>query len=411
MQCSVAQSNLVLNPSFEDHDSCWPGISGISAGQAQFWSSPNDGTSDFFSEYSYLGHDQCGYDSGFTTVPMSAFGFAYPHYGECYAGFGVVSNDPDQFREYIQGNFKNPLLPGRTYPIECFVSLAPFPSCFTDLGFYFSDTQISIANLATIIPLVPQFENSTANLIQEHNGWQRITGYYTAHGGENFVSIGCFKHTDSCHLVRCVITPSDSGQAAYMFVDDVAIYDTAKVDTIQLCMNDSILLGGVWEHSNGMYIDTISGLPVRFYINLRPESASLTIIDMPFALGDSVKAGYAWIIRDSIVEVPKYNIYGCDSLVRYVCRTNVGIGNELKHQFRWSIYPNPANDFILIKLSSNDPTKYSVTLIDMAGREVLTHCLVNDKIDISFLKSGLYFIQLVNTKTGNIVGTEKFVKE
>jgi len=39
------------------------------------------------------------------------------------------------------------------------------------------------------------------------------------------------------------------------------------------------------------------------------------------------------------------------------------------------------------------------------------YSLGNDKIDVTSLKSGMYFIKLVNTKTGVVVGTEKFVKE
>jgi uncharacterized protein involved in outer membrane biogenesis len=106
-----------------------------------------------------------------------------------------------------------------------------------------------------------------------------------------------------------------------------------------------------------------------------------------------------------------YNVYGCDSIVRYTCRTIVGIGKQLNGDIEWSIYPNPANDFLQIILKQNDPTNYSVAIIDVTGQEVLSHSLLNDRIDISALKGGMYFIKLINTKTGNVVGTEKFVKE
>jgi hypothetical protein len=408
---SKAQSNLVLNPSFEAHDSCWPGIAGFDFGNVHFWSSPNHSTSDFFSYYSYVGNFQCGYDTGFTTVPLSVFGFEYPHSGECYGGMIIVSDDPGQFREYIQGKFSDSLIAGRRYGIECYVSLGdPYPTCLSDLGFYFSDTQVSMSIGPTILPLTPQFENPPTNLIEEHVGWQRVIGSYTAHGGENYISIGCFKHSSLCNLVRCV-PYLDSSHGAYLFIDDVAVYDTSKIDSIKLCMNDSVQLGGIWQHTEGLYFDTIAGLPVKFYVSLRPESASLTVVDKPFVLGDSVRLGSFWVKNDTIIEVPKHNIYGCDSLVRYLCRTNLSIGNSLSAQMQWSIYPNPANDFIEIQLSKNDLTSYDISIFDITSKEILSQSLQQNKIDVTTLNSGMYFVKLMNAKSTEVLGVKKFVKE
>jgi hypothetical protein len=210
--------------------------------------------------------------------------------------------------------------------------------------------------------------------------------------------------------VKC-LSGLDPGQAAYLFIDDVAVYDTAKIDSIKLCMNDSVRLGGIWLHTEGLYFDTIAGLPVKFHVSLRPESASLTVVDKPFVLGDSVRLGAFWVKNDTIIEVPKHNIYGCDSLVRYLCRTNLSIGNSLSAQMQWSIYPNSANDFIEIQLSKNDLTSYNISILDITGKEILTQSLQQNKIDVTTLNSGMYFVKLMNAKSTEVLGVKKFVKE
>jgi hypothetical protein len=106
-----------------------------------------------------------------------------------------------------------------------------------------------------------------------------------------------------------------------------------------------------------------------------------------------------------------FNIYGCDSTVRYVCGWHIGIGNELVNNLSWSIYPNPANDFIEIQFSKNDLASYDILILDITGKEIYTQSIEESKIDIKALNGGLYFIKLKNKKTGNIIGVKKFVKE
>ena len=408
-----------MNPGFENHyDTSLIGIASFREGFVTDWSDPNRGSSDYFVPES---------SGGFTTPPFSFIGFEYPHKGYCYAGFVFYEGAASSSYEYIQAKFSNPLQTGKTYAIMAYVSLVEYSTCLSDLGFYFSDTMLISQPLGGQIAVTPQYENPDSNMIIVHNGLQKINGIYNAHGGEQYLSIGMFKSYSMAHTDSCIEYGGVSGAAAYLFIDDVAVYDTSKTDTINLCLNDSIQLGGTWRKVEGLYIDTIGGLPVNFFVQLRPYTNSVTIIDRPFESSDSVRisllqaAGndsvaasssiynYTWIKSDTIIDIRMYNIYGCDSTIRYICRTNVGINNFINGE-AWSIYPNPTNDFLHIILKKNDPANYSVTLIDVTGREVLSPSLLNDRFDISALKSGIYFMKLINTKTGNVVGTEKFVK-
>lgn len=422
VQRSIAQSNLVLNPSFELHHDTVDGLVAFYRNYVTNWSDPNTGTSDLFAPNTLPTE---------TIPPHNHFGFEYPHSGLCYAGFVFYPGSTSLFHEYLQASFRSALIAGQTYGIESYVSIG-FEGgslCISDLGFYFSDTQMHVdtSPFGERIPVIPQYENPPSNIISTFKGWQRIAGTYTAHGGEQYMSIGVFKPNSAVHIDTCGTYP-DGISYTYLFIDDVAVYDTSKVDTIRLCTNDSVQLGGIWRHSQGLYYDTVGGLSVKFYLLPRPQSTNVTILYRPFEYGDSVRvsllqaegvdstifsyaSNFIYVKNDTVIDIPMFNIYGCDSTVRYICGWHIGIGNELINNLLWSIYPNPSNDFIEVKLNINDPTMYSVTINDVEGKEVLTHSLANNKIDISVLNSGMYFIKLINTKTGNVVGSGKFVKE
>jgi hypothetical protein len=187
-----------------------------------------------------------------------------------------------------------------------------------------------------------------------------------------------------------------------------------------------IWIFGVWRKNTGLYIDIIGGLPVKFFVESRSYSANLTLIERPFTLGDSARLSlpqmggidssfgsqnFIWIKNDTTIDVPMYNVYGCDSTIRYQFGWRIGIEKGQDNKTLWSIYPNPANDFLRIVLSNNNASQYSITLIDVTGKELFSKELNSDTIDISLLTSGMYFVKLFNSKTGKLIGTAKFVKE
>ena len=415
-----AQSNLVLNPSMEQHyDTFNIGLASFLRNFVTDWSDPNIGSSDYMVPNS---RDEA------TTPPNTVFGFEYAHSGYAFGGFVFYEGPTSNNFEYVQASFVHPLEAMKHYAIECFVSLADevHPICISDLGFHFSDTLVAQDDSGSLLRMSAQYENPPSNMINTYYGWQRITGSYIAHGGESYLSIGMFKpyalaHVDSCH-------DYSHGVGGYLFIDDVAVYDTSKIDTIQLCMNDSVQIGASWQKTEGLYIDTIGGLPVKFYISMRPNSTNLTTLYRPFEYGDSVRVSllpsagndsseftsnmnYLYLKNDTIIDVPMFNIYGCDSTVRYVCGWHIGIGNELVNNLSWSIYPNPANDFIEIQLSKNDLASYDIVILDITGKEIFTQSLYQNKIDVTTLNSGMYFVKLVNRMSGESFGVKKFVKE
>jgi len=452
-----AQSNRVLNPHLEEHDTCWPGAAGFRENQVKYWSDPDFASSDYFLKYAYDGStlSDCNYRNS-VTPPMVFPGFEFPHSGGSYGGFFSYSPDDSMFREYVQASFLSRLDSNKMYAIECFVSVGEYFGCTCDLGFYFSDTIISYYTLGRIEE-IPQFENPASNPINTQHGWQRITGSYLSDGKDSFLVIGNFTPNYLQHGATCnsrIVLPGDS----YMFIDDVAVYDTSLIDTVMLCLHDSVQFNNQWYSTDGLYTDMIGGLPVKRLIQHRPESASYTFIDVPFSVGDTVQIGfmyvchadsfiyptivcdsmfsigcvreiYLWpIVRDTVIDQVFENIYGCDSTVRYRVRThdtvsNIGIGPVNEGMYSLAIYPNPANDLINIRMRTNsvEAIHYVVEVYDYVGKKIelpghssLTNAAksqeVHFQLQIGDISDGMYFVRIVDSNH-KVVGSGKFVKE
>lgn len=78
-----------------------------------------------------------------------------------------------------------------------------------------------------------------------------------------------------------------------------------------------------------------------------------------------------------------------------------------------SVYPNPSSDMLTVTLNVSD-TGSELILIDSQGKEAkrLPHALPSGKvgatIDVSDLGAGVYFLQLINSQTGEL-NTEKLI--
>jgi len=69
-----------------------------------------------------------------------------------------------------------------------------------------------------------------------------------------------------------------------------------------------------------------------------------------------------------------------------------------------SLYPNPAEEYIHLK---TDSPILETRLLDAMGREVQYIVLEKDKLSVSSLKPGFYWVKI---KTSKGIATQKFVK-
>jgi hypothetical protein len=87
---------------------------------------------------------------------------------------------------------------------------------------------------------------------------------------------------------------------------------------------------------------------------------------------------------------------------------------EEEHDFELdeiAVYPNPASDFLTIRISENNSIPSQLNLTDLSGRSVLKEQLVFNgnkeiRLDISGIKKGIY---ILNLKTGKETKSQKLV--
>lgn len=95
---------------------------------------------------------------------------------------------------------------------------------------------------------------------------------------------------------------------------------------------------------------------------------------------------------------------GYNNLLQTITLNTLSVTNDLEKN-KLSIYPNPASNFIIIKL--NNTEKANVKIYNTIGKLIKEISVVNTyKLDVSKLGSGIYFIRFNN----NTSATYKFIK-
>jgi len=152
------------------------------------------------------------------------------------------------------------------------------------------------------------------------------------------------------------------------------------------------------------FTDTSSGLSVDFFDN----SIGATSWLWDFGDGNTStlqNPNHVYASSDTY-DVKLYvenNIKSWDELTKSLTYAPLSIVDESRLEFK--IYPNPANDFINInsKLHINKVEIYSVL-----GRQILSTSLNLNRIDISNLNKGIYFIKVYSS---NNIGIKRVIKE
>ncbi|WP_298422904.1 T9SS type A sorting domain-containing protein [uncultured Kordia sp.] len=92
----------------------------------------------------------------------------------------------------------------------------------------------------------------------------------------------------------------------------------------------------------------------------------------------------------------------------YERNTAVTLSRNTVDASNFQLYPNPAKDFITIDSKDNQVIK-SVSIVDMQGRNVFSSTVETERISVSNLQQGMYFVTL-ETETGATT-TKKFMKQ
>lgn len=224
------QTNLIQNPSFEYFTDCPSSSNGAQINLAFPWFNPTSNNSPYYNACTSL--SCCRVPDNYCGYKYARTGNAYSSITTMYMGFGWNG------RAYIETPLTSPLLSGQRYWVEFYVSLGGEISglATNNLGAYFStDSLVDTTNSYYVIPnIIPQFEYS--GIISDTANWVRVSGSFTAAGGERFMTLGNFR-TDS--LTDTLIINNPNGYAEY-YIDDVSVYadTTLTIDNGQLTMGN-----------------------------------------------------------------------------------------------------------------------------------------------------------------------------
>ena len=228
---SYSQTNLVPNPSFEFALDC----TGAEITRAFPWFAPAT-SSDYFNACFY---SPFFFPCGGGGVPNNNFGYQFAHTGQAYAGISLCEPGwPNGgYREYIEVKLLDTLKINTLYCVEFWVSLTrfcqyPLPIGIDAIGAYFSNDTLKYLDGDTIqvFNVIPQIQNPEWNIITDTTNWVKISGWFVAQGGEDYMTIGNFKTDANTHtLVAYTNTPGSNGDIAYYYIDDVSV---VRCDTI-----------------------------------------------------------------------------------------------------------------------------------------------------------------------------------
>ena len=166
------------------------------------------------------------------------FSFQEPRSGDGYAHIGVYNNNnfisgSTGNSEYIEVELLQPMQKGGDYYLEFYVN-PDFSNGYTGaIGMALSDTfYFETLTAFESLSLNPIIDNGN-QIIKDTLNWTRISGCYTAIGGERFAIIGNFKDTEGTTVeYESFTTPFVN----FFYIEDVLIrpYDPLP-DTLLLC--------------------------------------------------------------------------------------------------------------------------------------------------------------------------------
>ena len=102
-------------------------------------------------------------------------------------------------------------------------------------------------------------------------------------------------------------------------------------------------------------------------------------------------------------EVTITDANGCTYTITFQVASQVGITDI--EEFGFTVYPNPSNGAFEIQGEG----EYTITITDLQGKVVLTESNSdNTSIDISFVESGIYLLEI---QKGEMIGIKKLIKK
>lgn len=320
-------------------------------------------------------------------VPKSGYTYQWPKAGKNFFITSPYSQFTNNNRGYPRNRLKQPLRAGKTYCISFYVSLSNESTHGIDaIGAYFGDSSMDTIKTCNspIDYLTPQVINPVNNIIIDTLNWTPITGTFVANGTEKYMLIGNFKSDANTNLTFVNPTNLPANFADYS-IDDVRCIEMdapayAGPDKL-IKYGDSVYVGREsdyaidpycrWYQLPGMLpLDTTSGIWVK------------PAITTTYIVKQNIECGSEKI--DTVVVSVSY----------------VGIKELNRKKSELSLYPNPADDVLMVESVSSQLAEAasSYQIVNGLG-QMIREEEINFKDDKAQIKTGdlpvgVYVLQL-----------------
>jgi len=404
-----AQVNYVLNPSFEEYNTCPWNVDQIK--YATYWE-PID-TSGPLKDT--IGHPLCSPEycnvcasiMSLVNVPNGGWYYHYARTGNGMAQMVMYFDESipswGYKRDYLQGHLYKPLTAGKSYCVTFYVAGEQTSGyAINHIGAYLDDGSIdkgqdSLGCAQPQTGYTPQIVTNSFvidTLATDTTEWLKIQGSIVANGTERFITIGNFfdvSHTDTIGVSH-IWEGSwwNRNPTSLYLIDDVSVIESDNVpdagkDT-SIAKGDSVFLG---PHE--------IALPYWWYK-----------LGNPVAIDSG---GGIWVKPDSSTTyVLEQNLCGVLSYDSVTVNPTLDVSNLLNER-SVKIYPNPAKNEITIE-NSESSGEGEVRIFNVVGQEVFYAKLNSKKqqLDISKLVVGTYILQVTandGSRTNKVIEKER----
>lgn len=154
------------------------------------------------------------------------------------------------------------------------------------------------------------------------------------------------------------------------------------------------LIGGYLSIRDNAILTSLSGLD-----NINPATInSLYIHENPLLSTCEVQSICNYLVsQDADIEIYE-NATGCSNEAEVIAVCEFTNASELIPEAIFTVYPNPASKEIYIS-NKNSVSFKEVVIYDQIGQKVLQKPAMNNRIDVSELKRGMYIIKLLSNES------------
>ncbi len=372
---NLNSQNLITNGGFENFSSCPSSVAQVN--RAVPWYDPNNSSSDYY----HACANSLGIGIGVPCQGLSCQYYQYPHSGLGYVALELFYHPGYNYREYIQQQLLNPLLPNKCYYVEYYTNHTNRSEyAINNIGAYISTTAV-VSPYQLPYNLTPQILLPGNPVISDTINWTKVYGVYQATGGEDYLTIGNFQNDSNTTLQ---IIDSTLPPDAYYYIDDVSISEipsgNAGNDTT-ICTNDTAQLG----------VNNYEGVGYEWQPTMGLSNAA---IGNPTATPTHTTTYILTQTTPCSITTDTVTVTVCLD----VGLNQLGIINE-----ELGIYPNPSSGEFSIA------TKYkvlSVKIKNILGEEI--KIINSTTFDLTDVSKGIYFAEV---KTNKGIVNRKIIKE